>query len=87
MARAQPFAIGDSRSTRRSAEPWLPFWFWIWGAMGVILAVPVMGAAKIVCDTWIREEVWVHGWETSHESPGQDPFPAKTREIWKANST
>ena len=28
----------------------LLFWFWIWGAMGVILAVPITGAAKIVCD-------------------------------------
>jgi predicted PurR-regulated permease PerM len=28
----------------------LLFWFWIWGAMGLILAVPIVGAAKIVCD-------------------------------------
>lgn len=28
----------------------LLFWFWIWGAMGVILAIPIVGAAKIVCD-------------------------------------
>jgi predicted PurR-regulated permease PerM len=28
----------------------LLFWSWIWGAMGVILAVPIVGAAKIVCD-------------------------------------
>ncbi len=27
----------------------LLFWFWIWGAMGVILAIPIVGAAKI-CD-------------------------------------
>jgi predicted PurR-regulated permease PerM len=25
-------------------------WGWIWGAMGLILAVPVVGAIKIVCD-------------------------------------
>lgn len=25
-------------------------WGWIWGAMGLILAVPVLGAIKIVCD-------------------------------------
>jgi predicted PurR-regulated permease PerM len=26
------------------------FWAWIWGAMGLILAVPLVGATKIVCD-------------------------------------
>ena len=25
-------------------------WGWIWGAMGLILAVPIMGAVKIICD-------------------------------------
>ena len=25
-------------------------WGWIWGALGLILAVPIMGATKIVCD-------------------------------------
>ena len=25
-------------------------WGWIWGAMGLILAVPMMGAIKIICD-------------------------------------
>ena len=28
----------------------LLFWAWIWGAMGLILAVPLVGATKIVCD-------------------------------------
>jgi predicted PurR-regulated permease PerM len=28
----------------------LLFWAWIWGAAGLILAVPIVGAAKIVCD-------------------------------------
>src|SRR5947209_11547480 len=28
----------------------LLLWGWIWGAMGLILAVPIMGAIKIVCD-------------------------------------
>jgi predicted PurR-regulated permease PerM len=28
----------------------LLFWAWIWGAMGLILAVPIVGATKIVCD-------------------------------------
>jgi predicted PurR-regulated permease PerM len=28
----------------------LMIWGWIWGAMGLILAVPVVGAIKIVCD-------------------------------------
>ena len=28
----------------------LLFWAWIWGAMGLILAVPIIGATKIVCD-------------------------------------
>ena len=28
----------------------LLIWGWIWGAMGLVLAVPVLGAIKIVCD-------------------------------------
>ncbi len=28
----------------------LLIWGWIWGAMGLILAVPLMGAIKIICD-------------------------------------
>jgi predicted PurR-regulated permease PerM len=28
----------------------LLFWAWIWGAMGLILAVPIVGATKIMCD-------------------------------------
>jgi predicted PurR-regulated permease PerM len=28
----------------------LLFWAWIWGGMGMILAVPLVGATKIICD-------------------------------------
>ncbi len=28
----------------------LLFWGWLWGAAGLILAVPIMGACKIICD-------------------------------------
>jgi len=28
----------------------LLIWGWIWGAMGLILAVPIAAATKIVCD-------------------------------------
>jgi predicted PurR-regulated permease PerM len=28
----------------------LLFWAWIWGPVGLILAIPLLGAAKIVCD-------------------------------------
>jgi predicted PurR-regulated permease PerM len=28
----------------------LLFWAWIWGAVGLVLAVPIVGAARIVCD-------------------------------------
>lgn len=28
----------------------LLFWAWIWGAAGLILAVPIVGATKIICD-------------------------------------
>lgn len=28
----------------------LLFWAWIWGAPGVILAIPILGAGKIICD-------------------------------------
>jgi predicted PurR-regulated permease PerM len=42
----------------------LLFWGWLWGAMGLILAVPITGAFKIICDhidrlrpygTWLGE--------------------------------
>jgi predicted PurR-regulated permease PerM len=28
----------------------LLFWAWIWGASGLLLAIPILGAVKIVCD-------------------------------------
>jgi predicted PurR-regulated permease PerM len=28
----------------------LLFWAWIWGTMGLLLAVPLVGATKITCD-------------------------------------
>jgi predicted PurR-regulated permease PerM len=28
----------------------LLFWSWIWGAPGLILAIPLLGALKIICD-------------------------------------
>lgn len=28
----------------------LLFWAWIWGAMGLILAVPLVASTKIICD-------------------------------------
>ena len=28
----------------------LLFWGWLWGAMGLILAVPITGAIKVICD-------------------------------------
>jgi predicted PurR-regulated permease PerM len=34
----------------------LLFWGWLWGAIGLILAVPITGAIKVVCDH-------VEGWE------------------------
>ncbi|MFZ0315229.1 MAG: AI-2E family transporter [Candidatus Korobacteraceae bacterium] len=42
----------------------LLFWGWLWGAMGLIMAVPITGAIKIICDhidrlrpygTWLGE--------------------------------
>ena len=32
----------------------LLFWGWLWGAMGLLLAVPLTGALKIVCDNIAR---------------------------------
>ena len=32
----------------------LLFWGWLWGAMGLILAVPITGALKIICDNIAR---------------------------------
>ena len=28
----------------------LIFWFWMWGVIGAILAVPMLAVTKIVCD-------------------------------------
>ena len=28
----------------------LTFWWWIWGIPGGLLAVPILGTAKLVCD-------------------------------------
>lgn len=28
----------------------LVFWYWMWGAPGSILAVPMLAIAKIICD-------------------------------------
>jgi len=28
----------------------LLFWAWIWGALGLLLAIPILGAVKIICD-------------------------------------
>lgn len=42
----------------------LLFWSWIWGTLGLVLAIPLLGAAKIICDhvqslhglgTWLGE--------------------------------
>src|SRR5215471_13856961 len=44
----------------------LLFWSWIWGAPGLILAIPILGALKIICDyvdplqnvgSWLGNEV------------------------------
>ncbi|MFZ0415449.1 MAG: AI-2E family transporter, partial [Candidatus Acidiferrales bacterium] len=34
----------------------LLFWGWLWGAMGLLLAIPITGVIKVVCDH-------VEGWE------------------------
>jgi len=28
----------------------LVFWYWMWGILGAILAVPMLAIAKIICD-------------------------------------
>jgi predicted PurR-regulated permease PerM len=28
----------------------LIFWFWMWGVVGAVLAVPMLAMAKIICD-------------------------------------
>jgi predicted PurR-regulated permease PerM len=28
----------------------LIFWYWMWGVLGAILAVPMLAVAKIICD-------------------------------------
>jgi predicted PurR-regulated permease PerM len=49
----------------------LLIWGWIWGAMGLILAVPVVGAIKIVCDN-------VEGLEPFGQLLGEGPQSTKS---------
>jgi len=35
----------------------LLFWGWLWGAIGLILAIPITATIKVICDH-------VDGWET-----------------------
>jgi len=40
----------------------LLFWAWLWGAMGLILAIPIVAAVKIVCDhtdSWKGLGAWL----------------------------
>jgi predicted PurR-regulated permease PerM len=55
----------------------LLFWAWIWGAPGLVLAIPVLGAAKIVCDhieplrglgSWLGESLQVASVKLQPES-------------------
>jgi len=50
----------------------LLIWGWIWGAMGLILAIPVVGAIKIVCDN-------VNGLEPFGRFLGEDGDSQKQR--------
>lgn len=46
-----PKVIGERLSLNPLAVSLsLLFWAWIWGAPGLILAIPILGAAKIICD-------------------------------------
>ena len=42
----------------------LLIWGFIWGAMGLILAVPIMAAVKIVCDHVVSLRRLGTGWES-----------------------
>ncbi len=50
----------------------LLIWGWIWGAMGLILAVPVLGTIKIVCDS-------VEGLEPFGQWLGEELEPEKSK--------
>jgi predicted PurR-regulated permease PerM len=26
------------------------FWTWLWGAIGILLAIPITASAKVICD-------------------------------------
>jgi predicted PurR-regulated permease PerM len=45
----------------------LLFWAWIWGAMGLILAVPLLGATIIICD-YVDALRGVGAWLSENES-------------------
>ena len=38
------------------------FWGWLWGAMGLMLAVPLTGALKIICDNISPCGLTAPGW-------------------------
>jgi predicted PurR-regulated permease PerM len=38
------------------------FWGWMWGATGLLLAIPITATIKVICDhvpTWQRTGRWL----------------------------
>ena len=50
-------------------------WGWIWGAMGLILAVPVLGTIKIVCDNIEGLEPFGNFLGEAQKGPGNEARP------------
>jgi predicted PurR-regulated permease PerM len=52
------------------------FWAWIWGAFGLVLAIPLMASTKIICDYFATilnlSRVWAIGWETDLRKKARD---------------
>jgi predicted PurR-regulated permease PerM len=46
-----PMAVGRSLALNPVVIfIWLIFWGWVWGIVGVVLAVPLLAILKIICD-------------------------------------
>jgi predicted PurR-regulated permease PerM len=47
----KPKLIGDSMNLNPLAVlVSLVYWTWLWGAIGIILAIPITAAIKVICD-------------------------------------
>jgi predicted PurR-regulated permease PerM len=58
----------------------LLFWYWMWGVLGAVLAVPMLAISKIICDRIVPLKAFGHFLEGDQDSsPRFGAFYAKNR--------